>query len=142
MKFIKYDYKIVQGWIDTHPLINFLLIGKKKTIPLKGIVDTGSYFTILHSYFAEEVGYILPEKVNQKLETVNGITWGKLINADIKFMDDFSQRSLIINTNIVFVDNLKFSKEAVLLGRFNIFNKFKEVAFSENTINKNVKFKY
>ncbi len=142
MKHIKYEYKIVKDWIDTHPVIRFYLHGYKKPVLLKGLVDTGAYYTIMHSIFADEAGINLPDNNNQNIITANGIISGKRVNVYLNFFDEFSRASIKIKSDVVFIDNLKISKEAVLLGRAGIFNKFKEVAFSENTINKNIKFKY
>ncbi|MFA5404741.1 MAG: hypothetical protein WC358_07385 [Ignavibacteria bacterium] len=142
MRQIKYNYKIVQRWIDTHPVIKFYLQGKKKSVPLFGLVDTGAYFTTLHSYFANEAGIDLSYAVNQNIDTANGIIKGKKVNVFLKFIDEFTNESFILKTDVVFLDTLNFTKEAVLIGRAGIFNKFNEVSFSENTFNKNIKFKF
>lgn len=140
MRQIKYNYKIVQGWIDTHPIVKFFLQGKNKSILLKGLVDTGAYYTILHKYFAYEAELDLTYAIDQTVKGICGEIKGKRIAVYLKFIDEFTKESLILRPEVIFIDNLNIHKEAVLLGRSGIFNNFKEVVFSENTNNKNIKF--
>jgi hypothetical protein len=133
---------LFRGWKGTYPIINFLLIGKKNSIKLNGLVDTGAYYTTMHSYYADEAGIDLTKAQKEIIESTNGKIEGKKVNVYLKLIDNFTNENISIKTDVVFIDNLKLNKEAVIIGREGIFNKFKEISFSENTQNKNVKFKF
>ncbi len=121
---MKFNYKLYNGFLQ--PIINISIQGPSGTLEgIKVLVDSGATYSIFPESYALDIGLNLNKFSNRTIAFGKSDAIGKL-------------GSIIYNINgykfedcAVFIKGLNFERNFSLLGRRQIFRKFKAVVFNE-----------
>lgn len=120
---MKLVFPYVQKAANFYPAIDIKLFGRKESITVKALIDSGASFSVFRPEIAEQIGVNIESGKRLYLEGIGGRILGYIHKVPVKVGNKR------FNCRIVF--SREFTVSFNLLGRDNFFTKFL-ITFDEN----------
>lgn len=120
---IRKDYQAVFGRSHLLPICDVFLLGPRGKVRQRVLIDSGADYSVFAAKAAEDAGVVL------RSDSCCPVQYGGSVSAGWRIRVSIAMDDQVWQAHVIFAQVLQFPYG--LLGRIDVFSRFREVAFME-----------